>query len=443
MNKIYFLLLFAAPIFNTACAQYFTVTDSLAQPRINHQSQKLNNGTVITFGGENGNFSDTGNTYASAEIYNNGIWTPTGSMNNERTQFASVVLPNGKVLAIGGIANASNNEWATCEIYDPATSHWTYTGALPNPTYAEGAVVLNNGKVLEADGDSSYVYDPSTGVWGSDATMAVGHGTNPSLTLLQNGKVLAVGGYDCLTCADVYDPTSNTWTATANQCSYSRVQTTSILLNNGNVLVFGSASLDSGQTTAELYNPTTNRFTVTGALLSNISSCPAVLLDNGNPLVWGFGNIFYTGDSSEVVQIYNATTGTWFSPASTGIGTSNNELVKMSNNQVLVVAGGAGGTAVPYCWLINGNLTGINDVMPISSFVISPNPGTDYFSFSAARQQDVSTLRIYDMQGKMIQEIKQNWATPINTTALPAGSYIVALYDINNQPIGVQKWVKQ
>ena len=421
-------------------AQYFVMTDSLSAPRINHQSQRLNDGRVITFGGENGSFIDSNNAYATAQIYNNGTWTNTGSMNNQRTQFSSVLLPNGKVLAMGGVADDLNYEWASCELYDPSTGQWTYTDPLPSATYIAGAVVLQNGKVLLTDGDSSHIYDPATGHWGSAAAMAAPHGTGPAVALLQNGKVLAIGGSDNNTVADVYNPANNTWTATANNTHYSRYLTSAIALNNGNALVFGSASVDSGQTTSELYDPATNSFTVTGNLVTNVSSSPAVLLDNGNPIIWSLGNAF--GGPTQVIQVYDVATGTWWSPPSTTLGTTNNTLVKMSNNQVLVVAGGEFGTPVPYCWLINGNLSGVNDISPVAGFSISPNPGSNYLLLNPAQIPGFDDIRIYDMQGRLLQQEYQKGTAPVNTTTLAPGTYLVSLFNTKGQLMGVSKWVK-
>ena len=431
-------------IFYQLNAQAITGTDSMSVPRLNHQSQKLNNGSVLTFGGENGNSQDPNNTYSSAEIYNNGVWTLTGSMNIQRTQFASSLLPNGKVLAIGGVASDVTEVWASCEIYDPATGLWTYTDSLANASADNYAILMNNGKVLMADGDSSWVYDPSTGRWGSGVAMAAGHGANPVMVSLANGKVLAVGGMDCAVCADVYNPNTNTWALTADSTQYSHIQPAMVLLNNGKALVIGSSTIDSGQTASELYDTVTNSFTNSGTLLSNISSCPAVLLDNGAPLVWGIGNLFGGADSTEIVQIYNVAIGTWFTIPSTGFGTSNNTLVKLSNNVVLVVGGYVlANGAVKYCWLINGDdLTGIKQISQPESFAISPNPGTSYFSFSVAQPENVKVLRIYDVEGRMQQEVSQDWASPVYANALASGTYIVVLYGKDDMPVGVQKWVK-
>ena len=397
---------------------------------------------MLCFGGENGVIGDPNGTYNNAYLYSNGTWTATGNMLIPRTQFTSVILPNGKVMAIGGITSDENYEWASCEIYDPATGQWTYTDSLANATYTDGAVVLNNGKVLIADGDSSFVYDPATGHWGAGVAMAAPHGVGPALVLLQNGNVLAVGGTDNNTCADVYNPNSNTWTVTAST-HYSRYLTTAILLNNGKALVFGSAAIDSGQTTAELYDPATGQFTITGNLLSNVATSPAVLLDNGNPIVWSLGNIFGSPPDLQTIQVYNVATGSWFAPPANTLGTTNGSLVKISNNQILVIAGEEFTATLPYCWLINGdNLTAINET-PELPFNLWPNPGNNYFTLSADRLPETSLIKVIDATGRtVLQTTTPILNTPVNTSSLASGPYLIVLFNAQGNRLGASKWVK-
>lgn len=443
MKKICTLLIIVfAGLFNNAQAQYFVMTDSLPAAHLNQQSQKLNNGQVLCFGGENGVINDPAGTYSSAYLYNNGTWTATGNMLVPRTQFASVLLPNGKVMAIGGVTSDLSYEWASCELYDPATGHWTYTDSMTSASYIDGAVVLNNGKVLVATGDSSFIYDPTTGHWGPGVAQAAPHGVGPAAVLLQNGNVLAVGGADNNTVADIYNPNTNTWTSTGST-HYSRYLTTLISLNNGKALVFGSAALDSGQNTAELYDTATGQFTVTGNLLTNVASSPAVLLDNGNPVVWSIGNEFGTPPNLQTIQVYNVATGTWFAPPASLLGTTNNTLVKMNNNQILVIAGEELATALPYCWLINGdNLAGINEI-PEITFNLWPNPGTNNFTLGNAALQQTSFIRVLDATGRTVLQANNPVCNePVNAESLAPGCYQVVLFDAAGNRLGAERWVK-
>jgi hypothetical protein len=57
-----------------------------------------------------------------------GTWTETGSLVTARWDHTATLLPNGKVLVAGGYGIRS--EFASAELYDPATGIWTATGSL-------------------------------------------------------------------------------------------------------------------------------------------------------------------------------------------------------------------------------------------------------------------------------------------------------------------------
>ena len=88
--------------------------------------------------------------------------------------------------------------------------------------------------------------------------------------MLPDGKVLVAGGFDgnSLTSAELYDPTSGTWSITGNLVN-ARAFHTATLLPNGGLLVAGG--LDSNGlalTSAELYDPASGIWTATGNLVN-------------------------------------------------------------------------------------------------------------------------------------------------------------------------------
>jgi N-acetylneuraminic acid mutarotase len=111
----------------------------------------LPDGRVLAAGG--GNPPPT-----TAEIYdpNTGIWTPTGSMNDARSQgHAAVLLKNGKVLVVGG-PGLAHGEWlSSAELYDPVTGSWTRTGSLFTGRYWTSAVLLNDGRAMVFGGHTA------------------------------------------------------------------------------------------------------------------------------------------------------------------------------------------------------------------------------------------------------------------------------------------------
>ena len=113
-------------------------------------------------------------------------------------------------------------------------------------------------------------------------------------TLLPNGKVLVAGGFnstDFLTSAELYDPATGFWTVTGSLHDQARATHTATLLPNGKVLVAGGLSAGLSGTiyldTAEIYDPPTALWTRTDNLGTKRGSHTATLLPSGKVLVAG------------------------------------------------------------------------------------------------------------------------------------------------------------
>jgi hypothetical protein len=82
--------------------QGWQLTGSMSTPRSGHTATLLRNGTVLVHGGE----ARSGQYYtyfSSAELYHpNGTWASTASSFHERSHHTATLLPNGKVLVVGG-----------------------------------------------------------------------------------------------------------------------------------------------------------------------------------------------------------------------------------------------------------------------------------------------------------------------------------------------------
>ena len=155
-------------------------------------------GKVLVAGGYIGNGSSD---LSSAELYDptTGTWTNTGSLNVARSENAATLLPNGKVLVVGGQGNTSSSI-SSAELYDPTTGTWTNTGSLNTGREGHSVTLRPNGQVLVAGGfgnstslASAELYDPATGVWTYTGSMNLGRWDHTA-TLLPNGKVLITAG---------------------------------------------------------------------------------------------------------------------------------------------------------------------------------------------------------------------------------------------------------
>src|SRR5688572_15913831 len=72
-------------------------------------------------------------------------WTFTGSLNEDRFGHTATLLPNGKVLVVGGGGFPCANNYCystvngTAEVYDPATGTWSLAGSLVQRRSAHSA----------------------------------------------------------------------------------------------------------------------------------------------------------------------------------------------------------------------------------------------------------------------------------------------------------------
>ena len=156
-----------------------------------------------------------------------GAWTPTHPL-SRRAQHTATFLPDGEVLAAGGLGLIYAH--ASAELYDPASQTWTRTGNMLGPRRSHTATPLPNGQVFVVGGLAGFTsntalasarrYDPVRGKWTEAGNLAVARYLHTS-TLLTNGKVLVAGGLDsssnALASAELYDPAVGSWQSNADQ----------------------------------------------------------------------------------------------------------------------------------------------------------------------------------------------------------------------------------
>lgn len=356
MKNYIFSFLFLVFI-SDSFSQTITATGSMNVQRWFHQSQVLYNGKVLVFGGDNGDYRPGANVvHRSSELYNpsTGTWSYSGQMNKRRIDFASVVLPNGNILAIGG-EDENNLSTATCEIYNVSSGTWSYAESMNEERRFHSAILLKTGKVLVI-GNTCELYDPSTNKWSYTGNHPTILGGSP--VMLSDGRILATIGHS----AKIYNPETGLWTAVAAPLIGDRISHSSVLLNDGKVLLSGSLAA-SDQNTAEVFDPVTETSTAVGSMSEYRANSPAILMDNGNVLAFGLGDIFSATDT-KLIEVYNPTSKTWSSNVYTIRGTQGYTIQKLGNGKILVPGGSftTGNGASPGCALIDQGLTGC--VMP-------------------------------------------------------------------------------
>jgi len=174
-------------------------------------------------------------------------------------------------------------------------------------------MLLANGKVLVLGGDGTslvQMYDPSTGRFEAAGNM-VAIRAAPKVALLRDGKVLVAGGKtppygDELASAELYDPISGTFTLTG---SLTGCHSRATMLLNGMVLFTGAQAPWEGLCSntspinagTELYDPSKGTFDfVLDPNLWRSYGHSATLLPNGMVLVAGGATVVPSGVAATV-----------------------------------------------------------------------------------------------------------------------------------------------
>jgi len=213
--------------------------------------------------------------------------------------------------------------------------------------------LLPDGKVLVAGGLSSggplasaELYDPASGTWSLTGSLNTARWDTVGMpsTLLSNGTVLVEGGVVAHSVAtgtaEVYDPASGTWSVTGS-LNTARYDHTATLLANGTVLVAGGDDSNFVPTAdAELYDLTTGTWTPTGSLVEGHTRHTATLLPNG--LVLAAGGITFGGFTTDG-ELYDPATGTWSVTGSLNAARADFTATLLPSGMVLAAAGFAGG----------------------------------------------------------------------------------------------------
>ena len=272
----------------------FIFTQDMGIARANHTATLLPNGKILIVGGNNGSTAQS--VLQSAQLYDpmSLALNPTGSLKTPRVDHTATLLPSGKVLIAGGYGNGL--PLSTAEVYDVTTGTFTPTAGQMQAAPGQGstATLLPNGKVLIAGGEDAaavaQLYDPVTDTFSLTGGMVTGRFWHTA-TLLPNGKVLVTGGFRFLSprtesSAELYDPNTGSFT-TAGNMTTARELHTATLLPNGKVLIVGgliSAGYFFFLNSAEFYDPASGSFNVTQNMATARALHAAILLQNGSVL---------------------------------------------------------------------------------------------------------------------------------------------------------------
>jgi hypothetical protein len=262
-------------------------------------------------------------TVSFADAHLPGTIRPGPPMLEPRSGHTATLLPDGRVLIAGGMRR-NQDFYRSAELYDPATGKFQPTGSMTMERVGHAAVLLHSGKVLVVGGyvghactDSAEIYDPATGEFTAIGKMTAVRG-RPSATLLASGDVLIAGGADRdtpggVSSAEIFRATDFKFEVVAPM-HLARIAQTSILLDDGRVLIAGGRG-DTVTASAEIFDPKARNFTVTESMVTARYKHSAGLLPDGRVLIAGGSDERDWNGALASAEIYDPSTGK-FTPTS-------------------------------------------------------------------------------------------------------------------------------
>src|SRR5262245_27782340 len=315
---------------------------------------ELLNGNVLVAGGFDGSIANF--VFADAEVYNwhTGQWRPISPMNSARAAPVALRLEDGRVMVIGG-ADIFFNILNSVEIYDPRTDTWSMAAPMNDARFEDFiAVLLPGHRVLVAGGigsdflslSSAETYDEATNTWTPTGSMNVARQEFAgNAVVLGDGRVLAFGGitdeFVPTATAEIYNPVSGVWTLTGSM-NIARADHAAVRLHDGRVLVAGGDSSEEEPRfkSAEIFDPHTGQWSMTGDMTTGRSESEyaVVLLPDGRVLVPGGHTAFQTPVSS--ADLYDPRTGTWTAAGSMSVVRAGHSSLVLPGNRGVLVMGG-------------------------------------------------------------------------------------------------------
>ncbi len=306
----------------------------------------------------------------TAEIYDlaSGAFSAAGTMLVARTGHTETRLANGKVLLTGGVNDV--NYLNTAEIYDPVKKTFAETTKVDSTTSetveslmnarrtGHTATLLRNGMVLIVGGyNGSYLntaelFNPATGVFTLLSNTLNEARAFHTATLLPSGDVLITGGYNgsYLKTLELFSPYQHQFIAIGATTNDTRAHHTATLMSTGEVLIAGGINDSKNLSSAVIYTPSSQSSrTLANTLTVARFDHAAVSMPDGTVLIAGGSN----GSPLAKAETYNPTTSTF--KATVGqMTTARQGLTEtlLANGKVLI-AGGSNGNPVTTAELYN------------------------------------------------------------------------------------------
>jgi hypothetical protein len=265
-------------------------------------------------------------TTEAADLYDPSTKTfaTVGPMKRKRAWHSATLLPDGRVLIVGGAGDYILKEKtpleASAEIFDPASGEFREIAPPSSGRMYQSATLLPSGTVLVAAGYSVFdgifpakpvstaeIFEPATETFRKVADLVLPRGDHVA-QVLPNGTVLLAGGSNFSTTAELFDPETETSRLAGGEMSSLRVFARGVALPSGKVLISGGAKahgFGGPLRDADVYDPVTETFQPVspGAENPPRHDHRAVLLPDGSVGLFGGSTNFNDSEVTERVDV--------------------------------------------------------------------------------------------------------------------------------------------
>lgn len=433
----------------------------VAWPEVSIHAALTPTGKVLTWQGD---FSRGGEQYLLDPVTGSYIQVPSAAV--DLFCAGQAVLPDGRILVVGGTSTNGGLGIRDVTAFDPATETWQSLAPMNHPRWYPTATTLADGRVLVTSGSNTSltdlvpvpeVYSPTSNSWtdltGASRTIPY----YPFMYQLPDGRVLQAGASEQATSSLAFDVSAQQWTTVD-----SRVLDGASIANYapGKFIKAGSAS-DGGFTgqssnTAFTLDMTVQSpaWQVTAPMAFPRSFVNLTNLPDGTVLATGGGTDRSGQDVSKAVmqaEAWQPAAGTWTTLAAMSVPRLYHSVAVLLPDGRVFVSGSGGDDAVadqrsyqiyspPY--LFRGARPSITAVPGSAQYGSTAFIGTP----DASRIQSVSLIKTGSVTHAFDENARAmslnfaqasgglNVQMPVNGNYAPPGYYLLSIVDGNGVP---------
>lgn len=291
-----------------------------------------------------------------------------GSMLQSRVNHSATLLPDGRVLVVGGMDDGFH-PLRTVEVFKPETNRWSAASEMREARTEHSAALLKDGRVIVTGGmnenleliGTTEIFDPDTGKWTEHASMRTVRRGHFTLTL-NDGRVAVVGGVGqtlgglgilanisavgALLSTEIYDPQTDTWSR-ASDMREGHSGGLAVLLKDGRVLIAGGYNQAEGLASSEVFDPTIGEWMQTASMARKTFANTATVLPDGTVLfTGGFGMSRAKGGITPGSEVFDPKTNEWRKASDTVHGRMKHTITLLPDGRVFAIGGSTAGGPV-------------------------------------------------------------------------------------------------